>query len=46
MQTPEIASDYLKLSEAQKELETLQTELSIAMSEWETAAERLEELNV
>ena len=46
MQTPEIASDYLKLSEAQKELESLQTELSIAMSEWETAAERLEELNV
>ncbi|MBQ1231838.1 MAG: ABC-F type ribosomal protection protein [Clostridia bacterium] len=46
MQTPEIASDYLKLSEAQKELEALQTELSVAMSEWEAAAERLEELNV
>lgn len=46
MQTPEIASDYLKLAEAQKELEALQTELSVAMSEWETAAERLEELNV
>lgn len=46
MQTPEIASDYLKLAEAQKELEALQTELSVAMSEWEAAAERLEELNV
>ncbi len=45
MQTPEIASDYLKLAEAQKELDSLQTELSVAMSEWETAAERLEELN-
>ena len=45
MQTPEIASDYLKLAEAQNELEAMQTELSIAMNEWETAAERLEQLN-
>ncbi len=44
MSTPEIASDYLKLSEAQSELDALLEELSVAMSEWETAAERLEEL--
>ena len=37
-------SDYIKLSELQAELEELQTELSIAMNEWETLSEELEEL--
>lgn len=37
-------SDYIKLSKLQAELEELQTELSIAMNEWETFSEELEQL--
>lgn len=37
-------SDYLKLSELQKEQEELQTELDIAMNEWEKLSEELENL--
>ena len=37
-------SDYLKLSELQQELAETEEELSVAMSEWETAAQALEEL--
>jgi ATP-binding cassette subfamily F protein 3 len=37
-------SDYLKLSELQKELDELQTELDIAYSEWEQFSAELEGL--
>ena len=37
-------SDYLKLSELQKELEELRIELDIALNEWETLSDQLETL--
>ena len=36
---PENLTDYIKLSELQKEQEEVQTELDIAMSEWEKLCE-------
>ena len=37
-------SDYLKLSELQKELEEVRIELDIALNEWETLSGELETL--
>lgn len=39
----ENASDYLKLSELQAELDETETELSVALSEWEKLAEEMEQ---
>lgn len=44
LQLEENLSDYLKLSELQKEQEELQTELDIAMGEWERLSEELANL--
>ncbi len=45
IESEEVARDYLKLSEIQKELSEAEEKLSVHMSEWETAAEMLEKLN-
>ncbi|MBP3600167.1 MAG: ABC-F type ribosomal protection protein [Clostridia bacterium] len=44
LQLEENLSDYIKLSELQKEQEELQTELDIAMGEWERLSEELANL--
>ena len=44
LQLDENMSDYLKLSELQTEQEELQTELDIAMNEWEQLSEELANL--
>ena len=43
---PENASDYIKLSELQTEVDTLETELFTALEEWERATEELAALEV
>ncbi len=43
---PENLSDYIKLNDLQKELEEIETELSVAFSEWETLSAELEALKI